>query len=424
MGTPTDVQGTAVEESSRTTEIRNIAAQLFEQSGFSATTMSDIATAVGILPGSLYHHFTSKEEIALEILAEFEHDRADLIQTLTGLLDDVDRDPRDRLVDVSATVIAFSLRHRAAMRLFAYDAPSVSTERLRAAVGTSAPSLERVWKRAVDRLIPSPDASLDTERLALALHFLSINAAINTPEADDPEALARLQISMLLDGFLAAAPTDEELDASDAMRAALEGIASWGKSSPAKDPTSREHIVNAARAEFARRGYDATTVRDIANAAGVRMGTLYRRVGSKEEILTEIVETYKDHIERAYEAIRAAEDSDIATLDALALIFVEAKHRFQLESEIVKVGWSSSRVSIPAVQAFQESTSTRLHYVESVLAHGRESGDIRDLGLPSDVGPQFRFILWVPYPYRTKADRRRTLRFLRNSVLRGLLQPR
>ena len=43
----------------------------FEQSGYSATTMSDIAEALGILPGSLYHHFASKEEIAVDLLSSY-----------------------------------------------------------------------------------------------------------------------------------------------------------------------------------------------------------------------------------------------------------------------------------------------------------------------------------------------------------------
>ena len=37
-----------------------------------------------------------------------------------------------------------------------------------------------------------------------------------------------------------------------------------------------------ARSEFGRRGYEATTVRDIAAAAGLSVGSVYRLIGSKE----------------------------------------------------------------------------------------------------------------------------------------------
>jgi AcrR family transcriptional regulator len=45
------------------------AAKLFARKGVSATTVREIGDAAGILSGSLYHHFESKEAIVDEILA-------------------------------------------------------------------------------------------------------------------------------------------------------------------------------------------------------------------------------------------------------------------------------------------------------------------------------------------------------------------
>jgi AcrR family transcriptional regulator len=50
--------------------ITNIAMHLFGKQGFSGTSMRDIATAVGILPGSLYAHINGKEALLLEIVAD------------------------------------------------------------------------------------------------------------------------------------------------------------------------------------------------------------------------------------------------------------------------------------------------------------------------------------------------------------------
>ncbi|WP_211177904.1 TetR/AcrR family transcriptional regulator [Pseudonocardia acidicola] len=44
------------------------ATRLFGEHGYAATTMRDIARAVGILPGSLYAHIESKEAVLLEII--------------------------------------------------------------------------------------------------------------------------------------------------------------------------------------------------------------------------------------------------------------------------------------------------------------------------------------------------------------------
>ena len=50
-------------ELSRDEEILKIAAEVVWQKGFSGTKLSDIAEAAGIVKGSLYHYFDSKEEI-------------------------------------------------------------------------------------------------------------------------------------------------------------------------------------------------------------------------------------------------------------------------------------------------------------------------------------------------------------------------
>jgi AcrR family transcriptional regulator len=57
--------------SDRRGELLSLAADLFATRGYSATTVREIADAAGILSGSLYHHFDSKEAMVDEILREF-----------------------------------------------------------------------------------------------------------------------------------------------------------------------------------------------------------------------------------------------------------------------------------------------------------------------------------------------------------------
>ena len=56
-------------KSGRRDELLEIAAGLFADRGVRATTVRDIADAAGILSGSLYHHFDSKESMVDEIPA-------------------------------------------------------------------------------------------------------------------------------------------------------------------------------------------------------------------------------------------------------------------------------------------------------------------------------------------------------------------
>lgn len=50
--------------------ILHAAARLFHERGYQKTTVRDIGDAVGILSGSLFYHFRSKDEILLEIMRE------------------------------------------------------------------------------------------------------------------------------------------------------------------------------------------------------------------------------------------------------------------------------------------------------------------------------------------------------------------
>ena len=54
----------------RRQDLLDAAARLFARQGFHAASMRDIARAVGMLPGSLYYHFASKDALLLAVYAE------------------------------------------------------------------------------------------------------------------------------------------------------------------------------------------------------------------------------------------------------------------------------------------------------------------------------------------------------------------
>lgn len=55
----------------RRTVILDNAARLFAEQGIGGTSVREISASVGMLSGSLYHHFASKDEMVEEILTEF-----------------------------------------------------------------------------------------------------------------------------------------------------------------------------------------------------------------------------------------------------------------------------------------------------------------------------------------------------------------
>jgi AcrR family transcriptional regulator len=61
----------APSRSSRREELLDLAGRMFAEQGLRTTTVRDIADSAGILSGSLYHHFDSKESMVDEILRGF-----------------------------------------------------------------------------------------------------------------------------------------------------------------------------------------------------------------------------------------------------------------------------------------------------------------------------------------------------------------
>src|SRR5580692_8887457 len=57
-------------QDNRRVQLMDAAARLFRERGFHATSMRDIAKAVGMLSGSIYYHFQSKEEMLVAVYDE------------------------------------------------------------------------------------------------------------------------------------------------------------------------------------------------------------------------------------------------------------------------------------------------------------------------------------------------------------------
>jgi TetR/AcrR family transcriptional regulator, cholesterol catabolism regulator len=77
---------------------------------------------------------------------------------------------------------------------------------------------------------------------------------------------------------------------------------------------TRTDLISAATKVFATRGYRATSLRDIAEAAGIQRGSVYHHVTSKEELLLEgmlpALEQTTLEVERVIESALAEEKTD------------------------------------------------------------------------------------------------------------------
>jgi len=110
-GTSRAASDAAVSE--RRAEILSVAADIFARKGYMNTTVREIADASGILAGSLYHHFDSKEAMVDEILSTF---LASLVAQYDAVIAAAD-DPHTTLRNLVHTLFHGLSEHRAAITL-------------------------------------------------------------------------------------------------------------------------------------------------------------------------------------------------------------------------------------------------------------------------------------------------------------------
>lgn len=72
-------------KSDRKSEIIHVAARLFRERGYSAVTMRDLATDLGIKAASLYNHITSKQQILSEIILVIAEEFTDGIEEIAAM---------------------------------------------------------------------------------------------------------------------------------------------------------------------------------------------------------------------------------------------------------------------------------------------------------------------------------------------------
>ncbi|MDX1871138.1 TetR family transcriptional regulator KstR2 [Mycolicibacterium sp. 120266] len=167
-----------------------------------------------------------------------------------------------------------------------------------------------------------------------------------------------------------------------------------GTESPGQPASRRDELLDLAATMFAERGLKATTVRDIADSAGILSGSLYHHFKSKEQMVEEVLRDFLDWLFAKYEQIAASEDSPLERLKGLFLASFEAiEHR---HAQVVIYQDEAKRLSALPQFAFvdKRNREQRKMWLD-LLNQGIADGSFRpDL----DVDLVYRFIrdtTWV-----------------------------
>ncbi|WP_171076147.1 MULTISPECIES: TetR/AcrR family transcriptional regulator [unclassified Streptomyces] len=185
----------------RRAELLGIAAEVFAEQGYNATTVRKIADAAGMLAGSLYYHFDSKESMLEEILRTF----------LTELWDGYDAvlaaplGPRETLEALVTESFREIDRHRAAVAIYQKESRHLVTQTRFEYLLESQRRFEKTWLTTLERGVADGAFRADLD-VRLTYRFVRdtvwVAASWYRPGGGhSPEEIARQYLSMVLDGI-------------------------------------------------------------------------------------------------------------------------------------------------------------------------------------------------------------------------------
>ncbi|MEU4411997.1 MULTISPECIES: TetR/AcrR family transcriptional regulator [Nocardia] len=164
--------------------------------------------------------------------------------------------------------------------------------------------------------------------------------------------------------------------------------------------TRRAELLGLAADLFAERGLRATTVRDIADSAGILSGSLYHHFDSKESMVDEILRGFLDDLFGRYREIAAAGLSSRDTLESLVIASYESFDRHHAAVAI----YQAEAKNLRDVERFGYIRDFNTEFRElwhRVLAAGVADGSFR---AELDVELAFRFLrdtVWVAVRWYT-----------------------
>ncbi|WP_028921853.1 TetR/AcrR family transcriptional regulator [Pseudonocardia acaciae] len=134
------------EQEDRRTAILRGSAELFARQGVSSTTVRQIGDAVGVLSGSLYHHFPSKDAIVHEIIVTYlENLRAHYRRVM-----DADLGPRERIHGLIEVSLRMSERFPNETIIYQNELSYLRELPRYESVKTMAAEVQQTWLQAIE----------------------------------------------------------------------------------------------------------------------------------------------------------------------------------------------------------------------------------------------------------------------------------
>jgi AcrR family transcriptional regulator len=231
----------------------------------------------------------------------------------------------------------------------------------------------------------------------------------------DTRDLPDLRCRILLNGLALTPPDNASLDRSAAFVSIKSAIAGWHPCEGGSERMNR--LLAGARSEFARRGYEVATLRQIAAAAGFNPGSVYRLFQSKRAMLDMIMDSFALQRREAWKGIMNSPSSALEKLDALLWLHIMLNEKF---SEEIRIRFGFVREAPLGTR--RDENAALLREIGRLLEEGIGCGELRPVPFPLDMYARcVNEALWTPESVLRKIGPEQSHALARNTVLSGAL---
>lgn len=198
---PTKKKPRVTSSTERRGELLAIAAEVFAAQGYDATTVRGIADEAGMLAGSLYYHFDSKESMVDEILSTFLNELWEGYDTVL----DAGLGPRETIEALVTASFREIDRHGAAVAIYRKESGHLAARPRFQYLTDAQAKFEKAWLGTLERGVADRAFRADLD-IRLTYRFLRdtvwVAASWYRPGGRHrPGEIARQYLSMVLDGI-------------------------------------------------------------------------------------------------------------------------------------------------------------------------------------------------------------------------------
>ncbi|RTL69692.1 MAG: TetR/AcrR family transcriptional regulator [Pseudonocardiaceae bacterium] len=156
----------------RREEVLDVAARMFFERGYEATTTQDIGAALGLLKGSIYYYISSKEDLLFELVQQYHDDTRVYFERILAS----DAAPLDKLRELITVETAHTATNLTKSSLFYTEWRSLPAERQREIVAERTRH-EKAVEQWIREAQAAGDVRADTDvRLATFAIFGMVNS--------------------------------------------------------------------------------------------------------------------------------------------------------------------------------------------------------------------------------------------------------